>query len=280
MPADAFKYSLKPGIRETLGLTVYNSGYQQCTPNHSWGPAVRDHYLIHLVMSGRGTLHTDGQIIPVSAGEAFITRPSKIVYYVADEENPWEYYWVGFNGTDAGRLISLTEFASANTLKPNKQEKIRQSLLNIFDSVGTSPFKQAQMTGLLYIFLSLLIENAQKPVKREGHGYSYVENALKFIQYNYSSRIDVDEIAHNIGVSRSHLYRMFMQHLSMPPKEFLCRFRINEACALLRNSSLSISEIAYSVGLSDPLYFSRLFKKYKGVPPTKYILSVTEDKNG
>ncbi len=62
-----------------------------------------------------------------------------------------------------------------------------------------------------------------------------------------------------------------MQYVSMPPNEYLTRFRINKAAALLRSSNLSVGEAAYSTGFSDQLYFSRVFKKYKGVPPSKYV---------
>ena len=56
----------------------------------------------------------------------------------------------------------------------------------------------------------------------------------------------------------------------MSPQTFLKRYRINEACALLRNVRLSVSEVANSVGFPDPLYFSRVFKEIKGMSPTKF----------
>ena len=57
----------------------------------------------------------------------------------------------------------------------------------------------------------------------------------------------------------------------MPPNEYLTRFRINKAAALLRTNNLSVGEAAYFTGFSDQLYFSRVFKKYKGMPPSKYL---------
>ena len=100
------------------------------------------------------------------------------------------------------------------------------------------------------------------------------EKAVQFIQYNYSRSIDVADIASHVGVSRSHLYRVFMRHLGVSPNEYLIRFRINEACSLLRKKRFSIGEISYSVGFQDQLYFSRQFKKLKGVSPSKYLESL------
>ena len=101
----------------------------------------------------------------------------------------------------------------------------------------------------------------------------YVTNAVKFIQFNYSHEITIDDIAKAVGVSRSHLYRVFMSNLGESPIDYLTNYRINEACYLLRSGNLSIAEIATSVGFFDQFYFSRVFKKNKGVPPSKYLAS-------
>ena len=69
----------------------------------------------------------------------------------------------------------------------------------------------------------------------------------------------------SVGVSRSHLYRVFMSNVGQSPIDYLTSYRISEACSLLKNSSLSIAEIAVSVGFFDQFYFSRVFKKVKGV---------------
>ena len=49
-----FKHSFKAAQREELSLTVYNTGFQKCPPGYGWGPGVRDHYLLHYIVSGRG----------------------------------------------------------------------------------------------------------------------------------------------------------------------------------------------------------------------------------
>ena len=83
--------------------------------------------------------------------------------------------------------------------------------------------------------------------------------------------IDIEDVAESAGISRSHLYRIFMQHVSMPPNEYLMRYRINKAAALLKAGNLSVGEVAYSTGFSDQLYFSRVFKRHMGVPPSRYL---------
>lgn len=272
LPTESYKHSFKPKIRENLGLTVYNCGFEKCESSYTWGPALRDHYLIHYVTAGRGCYKVDGKTYELHAGMLFVVFEASVVSYTADEEDPWEYYWVGFNGADAERLMKLTPLCKASpVLDVQNSEAFRTALLNIYESGGSSPADEARMVGCLYLFLSHLIALSPGSPGGFSSGALYVENALKFIQYNYSNKIDICDIASNTGVSRSHLYRIFVKHLSMSPNEYLAKFRINEACALLRSSSLSIGEIANSVGFDDQLYFSRVFKKYKGVAPSRYV---------
>ena len=115
--------------------------------------------------------------------------------------------------------------------------------------------------------------------RRKKSGYEYVKKSLQFIDYNYSRSIDVDDIAANVGISRSHLYRLFMKHISVPPNEYLTRYRIQKASLLLESSNLSVGEAAYSTGFSDQLYFSRVFKKYKGLSPQSVTANAPMKKN-
>ena len=74
-----------------------------------------------------------------------------------------------------------------------------------------------------------------------------------------------------------------MQHISMPPNEYLTRYRVQKAGLLLSTQHLSVGEAAYSTGFSDQLYFSRVFKKYRGVPPSRYAAAAqnnAEEKSG
>ena len=110
----------------------------------------------------------------------------------------------------------------------------------------------------------------QAPCPVSDLSLEYVESAISFISHNYSGPIDVGDISSNVGISRSHLYRVFMKHMGTSPNDYLTRFRIARACELLRQSSLPVGAIAASAGYDDQLYFSRVFKKIMGVSPTRY----------
>ena len=125
------------------------------------------------------------------------------------------------------------------------------------------------MVGYLYLFLARLIQkNRDRPAAYGTR--EYLPQALRYIQYNYANDIGVVDLARYAGVSRSQLYRAFMASFGLSPHDYLQKYRINEACSLLRRRDFTVAEVAGSVGFSDPLYFSRIFKKLKGLSPSDY----------
>ena len=80
-----------------------------------------------------------------------------------------------------------------------------------------------------------------------------MDKAVRSIGRNYSRDITICDVADFVGISESHLYRVFSREFSMAPAQFLMRYRIGEAAAMLRNTGLAIGEIAASVGFRDPL---------------------------
>lgn len=267
---DSQRYQFRDALKENAGLSVYNAGYEQCESNHSWGPALRDHYIIHFVVSGSGILCCNQQERVVRAGELFIIFPTQVASYRADGNDPWRYNWVGFNGTDARRLVKLTGLSRGQpVLRSDDPERTSTLLRRIADAGDNTAAADAEMAGCLYLFLAHLIRMNQHNAGANPR-QTYVSGALRYIQYNYANDIGVTDIAQYVGISRSQLYRAFLQDFGVSPHGYLQTYRINEACSLLHDPAYSVAEVAGSVGFNDPLYFSRVFKSIKGVTPSEY----------
>ena len=174
---------------------------------------------------------------------------------------------------DAHKLAAQLPFTDdAPVHHTSDPDGMRAALNNIYSSRGLQPQDEAAMVGYLYLFIAALMRetSAGKPHTASSSS-QYVLNAIKYIQFNYSHDISIDDVAKSVGVSRSHLYRVFMLNVGKSPIDYLTEYRINEACKLLRAGHLSIAEVAVSVGFFDQFYFSRVFKRAKGVPPSKYF---------
>ncbi|MBQ7859055.1 MAG: AraC family transcriptional regulator [Faecalibacterium sp.] len=270
---EVYKQSFKQNYTDNVELSIFNCGIERCAAGHTWGPGIRDHYLIHLVLSGKGTFRIGDTVFQLQAGDIFLIKPSQLCTYAADPDDPWEYSWVGFNGAVANKLVTKLPFSdTAPVHHARNPEELRNVLASIYQSRGMELQSEIAMVGYLYLFIAALMrENSDGDSHNASSSSQYVLNAIKFIQFNFSHDISIDDVAKSVGVSRSHLYRVFMSNVGKSPIDYLTEYRINEACNLLRSSRLSIAEVATSVGFFDQFYFSRVFKKAVGVPPSRYV---------
>lgn len=266
-----YKKSYKATDKELVSLSVYNVGIQLCDPLHQWGPGIRDHYLIHYVISGKGFYKTGKKIYELHAGDTFLVYPNTEVLYYAAEQDPWEYAWVGFSGSDASMILTATDFTPETpviTATPLGND-IHRQILHIYDARGNEFEHAVEMTGRLYTMLALFMHGATHSTAQNSAN-SYVQKGIEYISSNYSYAITVEDIASYVGVSRSHLFRSFETILGQSPKEYLTDFRMKQACYLLEHSDLSITAIANSLGFDNSLYFSKTFHKQKKMSPKDY----------
>lgn len=266
-----YKNSYKVIQKELVSLSVYNVGFQKCTPDYQWGPGIRDHYLIHYVISGEGSYIVNGATYNLTEGDSFLVYPNTEVTYLANHKNPWEYAWVGFTGSDASIILKATDFSPKNPVIHNNPlgTSIHRQILHIYDARGNGLEHAVEMTGRLYTMLSLFMQTASQP-KLPDTASNYVQKGIEYITANYSYSITVEDIADYVGLSRSHLFRSFQNVLEVSPKEYLTEFRMKQACYLLEHSDLSITAIANSVGFDNSLYFSKIFHKQKNMSPRDY----------
>ena len=101
-------------------------------------------------------------------------------------------------------------------------------------------------------------------------GEYYVKRAKKFIEDNYSEPLSVNDIAQNLRLDRTYLYRLFMKHEGISPSEYLLSVRLKYAEKMLENDKLPIREAALNAGFCNISYFYRRFSERYGVSPKKY----------
>lgn len=271
MPNENYKNSYIAKERELVSLSVYNVGFQKCASHHQWGPGIRNHYLIHHIISGKGTYEINHHLFQLSAGDTFLAYPNTEITYYADEQEPWEYAWVGFNGSDASMMLSATDFSLEHpyiTQTPLGSD-IQNAILRIYEARGSEFLNAVKMTGELYNLLGLFIQTAHH-TENLNTANTYVQKSIEYISANYSYPITVEDIADYVGISRSQLFRSFHSIVNKSPKEYLTDYRIKQACYLLQHTDFSITAIANSLGFDNSLYFSKTFHKKKGMSPSSF----------
>lgn len=275
-----YKHSMKLE-RRTASLYVQNTGCQQCPPCYGWGPGVRNHFLLHHVLSGRGMYLCRDERYELNAGDTFLVYPNTTVHYCADSQEPWEYVWVGFSGMDAAACIARTDFSPEEPVFRGRDSgEIRALMEDVYQSFGTAAWEELEMTARLCRLLAFLTRTAQKRPAGGADAPDCAQLAAEYIINHYEEPITVEGLAAYAAVSHSSLYRRFVKRFQVSPKRFLQEYRIERACALLGATDCSIQEVATSVGFDDPFYFSRAFKDVKGVSPKQYARQIRKNAKG
>ena len=261
-----------------IDLGMYQYGYEQCDPGHSFGPATRNHYLFHYVLSGTGTLMADNakgetQTYSIKSGQGFLIFPGQITTYYADLRLPWEYVWIEFDGLRVKEALDLTELSMNSPVYRSHSKDLREQLVNemmyIVHHAKESPF---HLIGHLYLFFDYLMQSSKstKLVHSSKMSDFYIKEAIHFIEQNFQNNITVEEIASVCGINRSYFGKIFRKSIGRSPQEFLMNYRMVKATELLKLTSLSIAEIGSAVGYENQLHFSRAFKTIYGVSPREW----------
>lgn len=269
-----FHYNPDRPFRESPDLYVCYWGKERCAPLHSFGPGVRDIYKIHFVHSGRGIVKVEGETFELTGGQAFLAYPERVIFYQADQDDPWTYSWIGFCGDQVEEILGRTRLIPSAPVFPMDTQMMPQLYEMLNEAEETAATRDLRLQALLHEFLTLLVElvpasGHASPAKAQAKD-AYIHRCLDFLHSHYCEEITVGQLASIVGLDRKYLSSLFKRATGMPPQQYLLNYRMEKACALLRKGHYSIAEVARSVGYQDALLFSKMFKKTEGVSPTDY----------
>ena len=260
-----------------IDLSLYQYGWEHCKPSHSYGPAARNHYLFHYVISGTGTLMSDDSAgrthtYQIRSGQGFMIFPKQVNTYIADEKLPWEYAWVEFDGLKAKESLEMAGLTMDSPIyHPGARDlslELKNEMLYIAQHSDQSPF---HLIGHLYLMLDYLTRSSSTRLMQTGKIRDfYIKEAISFIEQNFQNDISVEDIAGFCNLNRSYFGKIFRDTLGKSPQEFLISYRMSKAAELLKLTELSVGDISSAVGYLNQLHFSRAFKKIYGTSPRQW----------
>lgn len=261
-----------------IDLGLYQYGWERCEPAHMYGPAARNHFLFHYVISGTGTLMANngkGDTITynIRSGQGFLLFPGQISTYIADKEKPWEYAWIEFDGLRVKEMLDIAGFSLDNPIYhaviKEYQESMMNEMLYIANHSNETPF---HLIGHLYIFLDALTRSVSSARLSSSGKLSeyYIREAINYIEQNFPFDISIEDIASHCGINRSYFGKIFHESVGKTPQHFLISYRMMKAAELLKMTDLSIADVGNAVGYPNQLHFSRAFKNIYGVSPKNW----------
>lgn len=252
--------SVMPHISPLMG------GRQQCGAGYTYGPVMRQYYIIEYVLSGKGEYTVNGDVYRVKNGEAFIIKPYEVHVLRADKKDPWQYVWIGFT-TD---LTLPKQFKENYVIDASaiSDEFLRMSL------DGGESLDNAEYAAIVFsAFAKLYARENYKEEKTQ----STMDLAEAIIKKEFAS-ITVNALADRLFLDRSYFGARFKKHTGKTPKEYIDGCRMESATKLMYELGYTVTQAAAAVGYSDVMAFSKMFKKHYGKSPRDFLKSKTDPK--
>lgn len=262
---------------EHKGLFVPDVGREQTQSGHEF-VSVRNYYLFHFVLKGKGKYYVNENTYSLSKNYGFIIEPGVKTRYVADIYEPWEYCWIGVRGIDVINFLETAELYNKHYFS-FETESI-EPLLSLLEEIKSNPeintdYVSLRVNAAFLEIMSCFVPKIKHVSKNLTGVNSIAIDGANFFQKHFAQNIGVNEAATALNVSRVYFSTIFTKEIGKSPKEYLTEIRLDAAKKLLCESNLTLKAIASKCGFTDVSVFSKCFKKVLGVSPNCYNKSIT-----
>ena len=246
-------------------LNISSFGYSKDPNVTRFGAGVRNSYIIHYVISGKGYFNGN----PVNAGQGFLITPNMQEHYYPDEKSPWDFLWIISNDEKMAGVFELFHANKNNNIFDCNYVSIVKEVAELIKKRNNPIVNSFE---LLEMFLHLLKhqQNETELHYTKTNAEIYIEAAVEYIRSNMHTAISVAQLTKFLGVSQPYLFKLFKNKFQMSAKEYILKQKLKQAQFLLKETTLTITHVANSVGFQDVLSFSKFFKSKTGLSPQNF----------
>ncbi len=210
---------------------------------------------LHVVQSGQGEVSFNGVRHAVRGGDAFCFYPGDHIHYREDPQSPWRYTWIGLAGSAALPRLNAVGF---------NDRRVHQAAITSPEFWQWADATEASLTserhGANFLCAAAwqvldLFEDQRVTV----HARDPVAALARIVESGYDRGLRIEDLARDIGVDRSTLFRRFREAYGCSPRDWLLRVRLDRARDLLLRGELTVAEVATRCDFSDARGFTRAF---------------------
>lgn len=277
----------KINIPDILYYSYYTLGPTTVSPYHS-----HTYYEFTYLYECKGIYHIDDRRYKVKRGDIILFPPGCKHEEIIPEGDQFNIFVIGLEGFDFSSIPGFYHNFNMNIpfLDTGDHvgaisaccEEIRKEILSA--EVGYRHIIKALIEKLLVLIIrSKSNKSLSSSSERESLCIDYsdkksiVDRTKQYIDFYYSSKISLEDIAHNIYLSPAYIIKIFKEVTGETPINYLIKVRINKAKELLSQEKVPLSEVAEMVGYEDIVHFSKLFKKYTGFSPKQFVKNKIEN---
>jgi AraC-like DNA-binding protein len=220
-----------------------------------------------VVLRGSGTMRIGERRFVSREGDIAVFFPGLPVEYRETRTRPWRYTWFTLEGRGASAALAQVGFTTDTPLRRNAHPAGIDAL---FAEIRAAFRTDTHTPVFPHVMAWRLVEALTDRPERVEPGRTPLSLARELIRTYGIKGVSLKLLCSRTGVSRSSLYRSFLQECGMTPKAYIDSARMEEAERLLRETFQTIAQVAEQVGYSSPTYFCRAFRRYHGCSPRTF----------
>jgi AraC-like DNA-binding protein len=247
-----------------LAVAVSNENWElntprihHCEPAWRWQPQPLSDFDFWFVLSGRGRLAVADTPHELRAGTWFLLQPGDRPEGTHDPRHPLTVFACHFQRAEPGRLVAPVIFGQAPAPLHQEAEMAARAITE-------GPTGRLLATALLR---QMILQALHIASRGSSPGRTRLDHLAMEVRSAPGRDWAIPAMARRCGLSVPHFNRLWQEAFRVPPGRYLLEHRIRRATQLLRESDLTIQQVAESLGYSDVYFFHRQFRRFSGITP-------------
>lgn len=266
-------YVMDAGHAVLSAGTPYPAGHHPDRYAFSWenGRRLSEYQLVYITEgSGQFESQETGPVA-ITGGQVILLYPGIWHRYRPDPSVGWAENWIGFNGDVADRIMRHFFSPKEPVIHVGHDQELLHVIHSISGLMAKAPAGYQQVISARTMeALALVRFCAMQHLTVDRKAEETIQKARQILLQHHAEPVDLQAMAARLGLSYSRFRKLFKKLTGMAPHHYLLDIRLNKACYLLRDSDLSIAQIAEITGFSSQFYFSCLFRRWKNCTPSDY----------
>ena len=262
-------------------LQIGYCGHEKTRPDkEETFSATLPYYRLIYIVSGSVTLKSGKSETKLQDNTFFLLSPTKEMSYLTEKNNPATIYFISFSGMKALEYVKLMGFENTDFIKYKKATK---DIIKIYSNnfkYKKSPLIDTVLKKNFLRLVEYLYNNCEAPIQDLPQPNTYVQQTINYINNYYSnSALSIKMIAQYLFIHENYLAKLLRAHLGLTFSDLLLQKRMEVALKMFEKGETSVNKVSTDVGFTDPLYFSKIFKKQQLISPSDHIKKLQKLKN-